>query len=301
MSRLFAFGCSFTNYHWPTWADILGQQFEVYENWALSGAGNQFIFNSLIECDLRNNITSQDTVAIMWSNVARDDVYYDDRWQLRGNVFQWNELENMPNRVRGYYIRDLATMHATRLLLDARGCRYHFMSMLDIDNPIQYEHASVSDDIGDLLENYKDTLSIMLPSVHEKIFNHDWSSRPLWPELSQTEIRRSYEANRGEDWPTWEEFVNQKFYHVSKSVLDEIFDTKRWNWSRWLGRSQRGDYHPTPSEHLEYVNSVFPEYRFDHDLVLLIHAIDAKIRFNEPYNDLLTKFKNPVVQHIKRW
>lgn len=301
MRRLFTFGCSFTNYHWPTWADILGQQFDVYENWGLSGAGNQFIFNSLIECDLRNHISHNDTVAIMWSNVARDDVYYNGQWQLRGNAFRWDELENNLDRVRGYYIRDLATIHAARLLLDSWDCRYHFMSMLDIDNPVQYEHISVGDDIKDLLTHYQETLKFMLPSVHEKIFNYNWSSRPLWPELSQTEIRKSYEANKGVDWPSWEDFADQKFYNVPQTVLDEIFDVKRWNWTRWLRASQRGDFHPTPSEHLEYINSVLPEYCFDHKLVLLVHEIDAKIRQNKPYDDLLTKFKNSVTQHIKRW
>ena len=46
--RFFAFGCSFTNYYWPTWADIIGQDSNFYENWAQPGAGNHFIFNSIM-------------------------------------------------------------------------------------------------------------------------------------------------------------------------------------------------------------------------------------------------------------
>jgi hypothetical protein len=30
--RLYTFGCSFTKYKWPTWADFIGNQFEIYEN-----------------------------------------------------------------------------------------------------------------------------------------------------------------------------------------------------------------------------------------------------------------------------
>ena len=30
--RLFAFGCSLTRYHWPTWADILGQSYYEFQN-----------------------------------------------------------------------------------------------------------------------------------------------------------------------------------------------------------------------------------------------------------------------------
>ena len=44
--RAFVFGCSFTQYYWPTWADILGREFNKFENWGQCGGGNQFIFNS---------------------------------------------------------------------------------------------------------------------------------------------------------------------------------------------------------------------------------------------------------------
>lgn len=50
MSRLFAFGCSFTHYKWPTWADIVARDFKVYENWGRGGAGNFYPYSALIEC-----------------------------------------------------------------------------------------------------------------------------------------------------------------------------------------------------------------------------------------------------------
>ena len=44
MKRLITFGCSFTDYSWPTWADIIALDREVeYENWAIGGGGNQQI------------------------------------------------------------------------------------------------------------------------------------------------------------------------------------------------------------------------------------------------------------------
>jgi hypothetical protein len=64
--RLFTFGCSFTQYIWPTWADILAREFEYYENWGSSGAGNQYIFHSLVECYQRNLLNSNDTIS--WIN-----------------------------------------------------------------------------------------------------------------------------------------------------------------------------------------------------------------------------------------
>ena len=43
MSRLFTFGCSFTNYRWSSWADCLAPEFDYFENWGQAGGGNHYI------------------------------------------------------------------------------------------------------------------------------------------------------------------------------------------------------------------------------------------------------------------
>ena len=78
--RFFAFGCSFTHYPWPTWADIIGQNIPHYENWGMGGAGNQFIFNSIIECNRRNKFNEDDLVIVMWTSCSREDRYVDNGW-----------------------------------------------------------------------------------------------------------------------------------------------------------------------------------------------------------------------------
>ena len=80
MARLFTFGCSFTQYLWPTWANVLGREFAHFENWGRMAAGNQFIFNSLIECHLKKQLGPNDTVGIMWTNVFREDRYVNNQW-----------------------------------------------------------------------------------------------------------------------------------------------------------------------------------------------------------------------------
>ena len=72
MSRLFAFGCSFTNYRWSTWADCLAPEFDNFENWGQSGAGNEFIFNSVMEADQRQQFGTGDTVIVCWTTSTRD-------------------------------------------------------------------------------------------------------------------------------------------------------------------------------------------------------------------------------------
>ena len=158
MSRLFTFGCSFTKYHWPTWADILGKEFHEHQNWAEPGAGNQFILNSLVECNLRNKISNLDTVGIMWTNVAREDRYL-TYWSLPGNIYTQDTYDEKFVRnmitTKGLYIRDLAFMYSVDKILKDIGCRYFYLSMVDITNPLNHGDADVGDELQELFDLYK--------------------------------------------------------------------------------------------------------------------------------------------------
>ena len=97
-NRFFAFGCSFTYYKWPTWADFLyaGKVSAEYQNWALPGGSNDFIFHSLTECDAANSITDQDLVCIMWSQPHRvGDYSHNTGWDLPGSVFTFQPKERV--------------------------------------------------------------------------------------------------------------------------------------------------------------------------------------------------------------
>ena len=47
--RHFTFGCSFTNYYWPSWADVIANAMPDagYVNTAKPGAGNSYIVAKL--------------------------------------------------------------------------------------------------------------------------------------------------------------------------------------------------------------------------------------------------------------
>lgn len=179
--RFFAFGCSFTiNNSRPTWADIVGQQFSQYQNWARGGSGNQYIFNSLIECHQRNKFTADDTVMIMWSGTTREDRYVaaQNGWIGNGNIY-WQQIYDKDwvkkfACERGYLIRDLATIAAARDLLDYWGIRYEMMSMTPIHYP---EHPNIeNEERTDILNVYKDVIAEIKPSVYEVIFNsQNWN------------------------------------------------------------------------------------------------------------------------------
>jgi len=225
--RLFVFGCSFTRYMWPTWADIIGKEFEYYENWGGEGGGNQYIFSSLIECHARNNFTQNDEIIVMWSSITREDRYIKDLWNLRGHVENYWDKEYLKTNYceRGFLLRDLTFVESALHLLESLKIKFEFLTMEPLITSNKNDH--------DILDVFKKSISKLKPSMYEIIFNSNWYSRKDNYFFDKDTIHKAYEENQGVE-----------FY---KNLYDNI-------------NSFRPDGHPTPLEHLEYVEKILPRY-----------------------------------------
>lgn len=277
MNRLFTFGCSFTSYNWPTWADILGQEFNEFQNWARPGAGNYFIFNSVVECALQNNLTKDDTVVIMWSSTCREDRYLDKGWMLLGNIYNqhfYNKdyIENYVHN-RGFLIRDLAFIYATKQLLDNIGVKHIFTSML----PINMLESENNVDTADVFDFYHNVMNYIRPSVYEKIFNFDWYSRPF---VNMNPTEDSYYAIAGPDWPSYDFFLKRKFKKLTPDVHAEMDNIIK------LSQIERYDFHPTPAEHLEYIESIMPEFCISNTTKKWVSELEQRVRLMTDLEDI---------------
>ena len=292
-TRLFTFGCSFTNYGWATWADIMGQEFTEHQNWGQCGAGNLFILCSLMEAIQKESISKDDTVAIMWSSITREDRWINGEWITPGTVFnpgstdmfseEWLKKYADP---LGYLIRDLALVSAAVLSLEKIGCKYHMLSMMPFDVPSEVSETflkkikskfnlwsgAITNTIekeldkkkDDVMSMYSDMIDKIRPSVFEVIFNRDWYSRKgfkqqTWAELSYRENIKTWAPH----WPPYEEFIKGEVDDAN--VLDEIkqcYDIEDiQSFITEIKRFEnRDDVHPTPLEHLEYLEKVLPEF-----------------------------------------
>ena len=148
MRRLFTFGCSFTNYVWPTWADIIGTQFSDFQNWGKSGAGNYYISSKLYECHTVNQITKDDVILIMFSSIDRFD-YIDQN----SNFITMGSVYGNSHRLSRDFVMDewsdefglynsWYSILSVKTLLDSIGCEYELMKAFDfdcIDGPIKFE------------------------------------------------------------------------------------------------------------------------------------------------------------------
>lgn len=180
MSRLFTFGCSFTNYRWSTWADILGAHYDEYQNWGQGGAGNHYIFNSVMEADQRNQFAPGDTVIVSWTNVMRED-RYSVCWQTYGNMYttQLYNQKFVKSEVseRGNLIRDLAFIKAVKVLLQHKGVHWYFTSMDQTTWQMDQWDPDKKSFFPDVVELYQDVLSGWLPSFREVLFPENWPDR----------------------------------------------------------------------------------------------------------------------------
>lgn len=147
MKRLFTFGCSFTRYAWPSWADFLGLEFDYFENWGQHGIGNVAIANRVAESYSKNKFTKDDTVVVQWSSHIRND-YHTFRnppkgrdsvgWKTKGSMFNYLNHQTYDNDwlmkffdERSYIMYSLNSMVLVKNLLDNIGCIYKMTSIGD--------------------------------------------------------------------------------------------------------------------------------------------------------------------------
>ena len=179
--RFFAFGCSFTRYRWPTWADIISVEIPESYNCGRSGAGNQYIFHSLIEANQRYKFNSDDLVLIMWSSISREDRYVKDKWLSLGSIYNQNTYDDKFVKTltcpRGYLIKDLSIITAIKIILDGIGCDYDFLSMVPITKSSDWSNTII--DERDVLDFYSSTVNCIKPSVFETIYKSDWHNKDI--------------------------------------------------------------------------------------------------------------------------
>lgn len=196
--RFFAFGCSFTDYNWPTWANIIAREIPNHQIYARSGAGNFFIYQALIEAIIQHRINKNDLVMIMFSNITREDKFVRDRgWITPGNLYFQNEYDEKFLKKylchHGYLMRDLSIAHGCKMILDNIGCDYELMSMVPFDS--ESSNDKKIDNVEYILRFYEETLKSIRPSVIEVVFNNNWESRPQRPMYKVTWSKEMFRDN----------------------------------------------------------------------------------------------------------
>lgn len=223
VTRLFTFGCSFTEYFWSTWPEIIAFDLDVpLYNFGKSGAGNQYISNMIAQADSVYNFTENDLVIVCWTNVCREDRWVNGKWVTPGNIFTQSEYDqNYINKWAdsvGYLIRDLSTIKLTSSLLKLKKCQYHFLSMVDIIDQIDQNNKNfLNPKYNHIIEKLKINYQPVLLEFKKSFFSSLWSN------------------------------------NIYNNKIKPDIDIYGKYWS---------DGHPSPSEHLQYLENNF-EHSFN--------------------------------------
>ena len=170
--RFFAFGCSYTSYIWPTWADLIKKEMPQAEffNLGKTGSGNLCISSKVAEANNRFKFTNTDLVMVMFSSYTREDRWVEYEWMTRGNVYVNDVYSSDWIRKfadeRGYMIRDASLIDLTTRYLQSLPCDSRMMLSVPFKtNSDSPNHDSIVP--NDILSVYKDTFEEMSPSLFE--------------------------------------------------------------------------------------------------------------------------------------
>lgn len=294
--QLFTFGCSFTSYNWSTWADILGREFDQFENLGISGAGNTYIFNKLMQCIAEGKIEKSSTVIVMWSNVIREDRYINNDWISPGCIYNQNTYqEGFMKFVDpvGLFIRDCAHIAAVTLALEQIGCKFIFLSMMPLDNAKEYLKLSwtqkiLADDTVSLYKRkYKKYFDLVRPSMLDVVYNGNWYNRRdelvkdrdwykqlyvpdnyFWDQKPEDSVIPSIEDLENNNITCNSRAVSFLLDKMNAETIEEILEFRLW---------EKVDHHPTPMHHLEYLQKVLPEYTISKENIQRVKDEDSAL------------------------
>jgi hypothetical protein len=259
MTRIFTFGCSFTNYYWHTYADLLAEAYsdqfnqhisqEIYQNWGHPGLGNRAIAERVAECHMRNKITDKDLVIVQWSGHLRHDFLKFSKdnlglsWQTKGSVFADSNSHLYDNKwtknffdEKGFFVNTLNSIVLVQQLLKSIGCKWLMTSMSDL-RYVDFE----SDEISSNKLFYESHPEL---TPYTKIWK-DYSEHWLTPMMDFKE------DNADLDW--WFNIVDNscKTTEIYKGKPFDVYKTKD---NMWL------EGHLTPMQHLYYLEEILKQF-----------------------------------------
>lgn len=195
--RIFAFGCSFTGYSWPTWADLIAYEapHTEYFNHATPGSGNLLISLRIAEANKRYKFCETDLVMIMWSTFCREDRWVDGKWLTQGNI--WNSNLYSDKWVKefadplGYLIRDHALINSSIGFINSLPCDNLLLKSNSFDKT-EFELASTEKEsiyYRDMALLYRNDYNMMPQSLYEYLGAWDACEQIYFDDLGTQEMR----------------------------------------------------------------------------------------------------------------
>lgn len=137
VKRIFTFGCSFTDFYWSTWANILAYDNSSAEfyNFGHLGCANNYTASMVTQADAYYKFCSTDLVIVQWTEFNRESRWIDSEggWCHGGSVYnnRYYTKEFVKNycHPQHFLLRDSALIHLTQHFVAATTAQHAFLTM----------------------------------------------------------------------------------------------------------------------------------------------------------------------------
>jgi len=232
--RVFTFGCSYTKYTYPTWADFLQLDFDRLENWGMAGIGCRAIAERVAECHARNLISKDDIVIVQWTTHLRHDFYTPTpllgrkaSWKTYGSVFS---VDNQPlydkKWLETFFFEAAYIMHClnhilmTQLMLESIGCEWYMTSIGD--------WRKLSSDLDLCTAAWEKRIDVEEFSIENNFKEFKFYLKPIW-------------EDRAEHW-------------LKPIALEALDNPNHWFWFNEPGKEPWREQHPSPMQYSIWLN-----------------------------------------------
>ena len=253
-----AFGCSFTCYTWPSWADLINQV-EPCVNYGSSGMGNKAIFTRVISALTRGRIQPGDRVIVQWSGHTRYDLWLKPgQWLQLGNV--WNQAGNSPINSdfltklwsdQDALIQSLSLVIALDRVLKSHGVDYCYLYMTDFRNH-RLETGRHQVQTGEYAGVLRDHWLALDDCLQVRISMLDWvrTQRQLHPALLW---------RMRADRPAAEDLHPEP--QEAAQFLQKLQGLLKWNDDQWQLLQQKSDHSQNLLRQANSENNLHPNAR----------------------------------------
>lgn len=177
--RFFAFGCSFTDYKWPMWPEIISHYIPLSYNFGCAGSDNRLIYLRILEADCLYKFNEEDLIIVMWSNPWRDTFFDTEvNWKL-----QRVHDSQLVFKQLNFIFRDFCFFKSIDNFLENKKVDYDFLSMSGYSYDLfekyhmfQHDQAELGE-LKNLIELFSPTLKKFKPSMFETVYYKKWDNK----------------------------------------------------------------------------------------------------------------------------
>ena len=203
MGRVFTFGCSFTEYSWPTWADMILHKREGV-NYGICGGGFEQIMSSLVQCDVDYKLTKDDHIFIVYPNLLRWDAPTYPKMLCYGNAITspWIDHKDKLWTVEGMVYKNLNWMYMINEFLLHKGVTFRYGSITKIFTYLENYFLDSYQIEGDVLKHleYVKSYIPLLTDFYTHMYgdqndDNQWKATKQWKDRGEYHPRPTHHYN----------------------------------------------------------------------------------------------------------